>query len=129
MAGGTILFVYNAESGIAAGLMDSIHKLVSPATYPCDLCAITYGPVGMRAAWRVYLRTLALPMRFLHRADFLAEWPDADIVLPAILLDTDGRLEALVDAARMRGIARVDDLAAALDAALSAPRSAAPPPA
>ena len=38
----TLLFVYNAKSGIANVLVDISHKLLSPETYSCNLCVITH---------------------------------------------------------------------------------------
>lgn len=43
-----LFFVYNADGGRLAGLKDMSHKFFSPATYPCSLCAITYGATLMR---------------------------------------------------------------------------------
>ena len=47
----TFLFVYNADSGPLKALFDFGHKIVSPGTYPCSLCRLTYGPFGMRREW------------------------------------------------------------------------------
>ncbi len=111
----TLIFVYNAEAGILAGIMDSVHKIVSPATYACDLCAITYGVTSMKSEWRTWLRTLTVPVQFFHRADFKAAWPDASIALPAILRELDGRLETLVSADEFRSITQVNQLISLLE--------------
>ncbi len=42
----SLLFVYNADSGLVAGLFDSAHKLLSPSTYQCQLCTLTHGVTG-----------------------------------------------------------------------------------
>ncbi len=34
-----LLFVDKANGGLMAGAFDLAHKLLSPATYPCRLCA------------------------------------------------------------------------------------------
>ena len=39
-----LIFVYNADGGRLAGLKDLFHKILSPATYSCSLCAVPYGP-------------------------------------------------------------------------------------
>jgi hypothetical protein len=36
-----LVIVYNANEGLLAGAMDSLHKLFAPASYPCKLCALT----------------------------------------------------------------------------------------
>jgi len=43
-----LIFVYNADSGLLNAMKDWAHKIVSPETYPCSLCALTYNNLGMR---------------------------------------------------------------------------------
>lgn len=79
-----LLFVYNADSGLANGLLDMFHKIVSPKTYPCSLCGITYGTTSMRPEWKQFLQLLPVKTRFLHRDEFLAEFPELrEYPLPA----------------------------------------------
>lgn len=115
----TLLIVYNADEGVAAALFDAEHKLLSPATYPCPLCAVTYGAVRMRPEWQAHLRALPLPVRFHHRPDFRRAHPAlAALPLPAILLDAGEGPRVLLDAATLAGMVDVPALIAALDAAL-----------
>ena len=85
-----LLFVYNADGGVVNGLVDAVHKIVSPATYPCSLCAITYGKLAMEPQWRAWLKGLSVPAAFHHRDDFAAAYPDARVRLPAVLIERDG---------------------------------------
>lgn len=115
MSAARLVLVYNAEAGIAAGLMDSIHKLVSPATYPCSLCAVTYGPVAMHGRWRDFLRTLPYRAEFYHRPDFRAAFPAAaDTPLPLVGLARGGDLEVLLPARELDDLSELDALMAAL---------------
>jgi hypothetical protein len=115
-----LVIVYNANAGLLAGAMDSLHKLFSPATYPCALCAITYGLVSMRRAWRDYLDGLGMPILFHHRPDFRAAFPAAaDWPLPLIALEQGGQLGVLVGAADFAGIAHVQGLITLLQARLA----------
>ena len=110
-----LLIVYNADAGPVAALIDLLHKIVSPATYPCALCAVTYGPVAMKAAWRDYLATLPLAVAFFHRPDFHAAYPAlADAPLPLIARDDRGEVAVLLDAAALARLTSVDALIAAL---------------
>ncbi|WP_201983299.1 hypothetical protein [Hymenobacter rubidus] len=70
-----LLFVYNADSGPLAGLKDVFHKILSPATYACSLCAVTYGATSMRPEWREFIRQLPVPVEFLHRDEFGRDYP------------------------------------------------------
>ena len=121
----TLIFVYNAPDGIAAALIDAAHKLISPATYPCSLCAVTYGAVAMRRDWKVYLARLPYPVKFYHRDGFLRSFPALEVALPAILIaKADAPPRLLIDAATLDAQADVASLIATLDAALAADRAA-----
>lgn len=111
----TLVFVYNAEAGLVHGLMDSIHKLVSPSTYKCDLCAITYGLMRMKDDWRAWLERSGRPVQFFHRTDFRQAWPEADVQLPAILVQENDTLRMLVSATELAHIADVGQLVAVLE--------------
>lgn len=115
----TLLIVYNADEGLFAALGDAVHKAVSPQTYPCSLCAVSYGAVRMRPEWRAYLRTLPYATRFHHRPDFRRAYPAlAEMPLPAILLDGGGSQRVLLDAAALNATRSIDALVEALDMAL-----------
>lgn len=81
-----LLIIYNADGGVISALKDAVWKLVSPETYPCSLCAITYGAVSMYPEWKRYLKGLPLDVVFHHKDDFAAAYPDHEIALPAIAI-------------------------------------------
>lgn len=121
--------IYNADGGLVNGALDLLHKTFSPATYPCRLCEVTYGPLGMKRDWRATIEALPLPVSFLHRDEWLAARPGDATALPAILLDSAGALSTLVSAADFAGIRSLDALKLLLEARLSAPSPARPAPA
>lgn len=112
-----LLIVYNADSGIINALMHAVHKQVRPETYPCSLCALTYGAVSMRGEWKQFLGSLPMDVVFHHRDDFAEAYPGSDPVLPAILISEPGEeprvlipseeLDAMSDAAEL--IDRMED--------------------
>jgi hypothetical protein len=106
--------IYNADGGLVNGALDLLHKAFSPATYPCRLCDVTYGPLGMKKAWRTTLDTLPHPVTFLHRDEWQAQAPGNPTPLPAILLETGPHLEALVSAADFATITSLEGLQALL---------------
>jgi hypothetical protein len=110
-----LVFVYNAEAGLVHGIMDSIHKLVSPATYKCDLCAITYGLTRMKEDWRAWLERSGWPVQFFHRSDFRQAWPGVNVQLPAILVQENGALSVLVSATELAHIDNVGQLVTVLE--------------
>ena len=115
----TLLIVYNAGEGLFAALGDAVHKAVSPATYPCSLCAVSYGAVRMRPEWRAHLRALPYATRFYHRPDFRRAYPTmAALPLPAILLEDEAGPRVVLDAVTLNTLPDVEALIRALDGAL-----------
>ena len=115
-----LIIVYNANAGIAAGVMDSVHKIVSPSTYPCRLCSITYGLVAMKREWRLFLDGLGMDLVFHHRPDFRAAFPQAaDWPLPLVAVEDAGGLREVVSAADFGGIADVPTLIEVVDGRLT----------
>jgi hypothetical protein len=110
----SLVFVYAADGGFWNGVVDTLHKLVSPATYPCSLCALTHGPVGPRPAWTAALGQLGLPTIVLHREELAAR--HGDVRLPAVLVERDGRLEPLISAAEIDACRDLDALVALVTA-------------
>jgi len=81
----TLIIVYNANGGILSALGDMVHKIVSPSTYPCSLCALTYGPFSMRREWREFLSGLRYARVFIYRDELRDDLGMTDLPLPAIL--------------------------------------------
>jgi hypothetical protein len=114
-----LVFVYNAADGIVSAAIDAAHKLVSPATYPCSLCAITYGAVAMRGEWRAWLKRLAVEPRFFHREGFARAYRSIDEPLPLVLIERDGAIDILLDADTLAQQADVAMLIATLERLLA----------
>ena len=116
-----LLVVYNADSGILNALGHAVHKLVKPETYPCSLCAITYGAVSMHNDWRRFLQSLKLDVVFHHRDDFEAAYPGHGIALPAIVMaEEGGKLQVLVSARELDALADTNALKDRLEEGLIA---------
>lgn len=116
----TLILIYNAQGGILSALKDGLHKLLSPQTYPCSLCALTYGVATMRGKWRQFLTGLGFPCLFLYRDEFRRDLDMRDIALPAILLaDGAGEPEVLVSAPEMNGLPDLEALIALVESRLA----------
>lgn len=120
-----LIMIYNADGGLVNGAMDLLHKTFSPSTYACRLCAVTYGTVGMKAAWRATIAALPLPVTFLHRDEWLAEQPGDTTPLPVILRDDGAVRTTIVSAADFAGITGLPALQAVLRERLAEGRTAA----
>lgn len=113
----TIIFIYNANGGLLNGAIDAVHKLVSPATYACQLCAITYGHLGMRRPWKEFLESLkqSYTIQFLYKEDLKSSWaPLANEPLPAVWLREDDNLKLLISHEQFNGLNDLDKLTAFL---------------
>ncbi len=105
-----LIFVYNADSGLFNTLTDAAHKLLSPQTYACNLCAITHTPITMRREWRRFLDDLRIPCTFLHRDEWRRLHPNRDVALPVVLCETDDGLTVCLDAERINGCTSTTEL-------------------
>ncbi|MEX0288178.1 MAG: GTPase, partial [Flavobacteriaceae bacterium] len=68
-----LLFIYNANSGLGNMLLDGAHKILSPSTYECKLCDITYGAFTERKIWKAFRKESGIEMEFLHKDEFLEQ--------------------------------------------------------
>lgn len=105
-----IVFVYNADSGVFNLAADIAHKIFSPKTYACNLCAITHSNFGMRKEWKTYLESLENTLEFLHADEFKDKYSVEKTELPAIFIEENGVLKQLVDARRINESKSIDDL-------------------
>ena len=116
----TLIFVYNANGGLPSALGDMVHKIVSPRTYPCSLCALTYGAFSMRREWKDFLKRIGMGSLFLYRDEFRTDLDDRDLPLPAILLGGDSVVpQVLVSAAELDALPDLSSLTELVKARLA----------
>ncbi|MFD2828597.1 GTPase [Leeuwenhoekiella polynyae] len=65
-----LIFVYSAHSGNLNAYLDSLHKIVSPSTYACKLCDLTYGVFREREVWKKFREENHIEMKFYHIDEF-----------------------------------------------------------
>lgn len=106
----TLIFVYNADGGLFNTLTDIAHKIFSPRTYPCNLCALTHSNFGMREGWKQFVESLDRPIEFLHADELRARYGLHDQSLPVVLEESAGKLETLIDADAINACRNIDDL-------------------
>lgn len=93
-----LVFVYNANSGLFNTVADMAHKMFSPKTYQCNLCALTHSTFVMRKSWQEFLATLEIPFEFLHADELQNRFFIKGIRLPAIFKKQGERLTLLIAA-------------------------------
>ena len=106
----TLVFVYNADSGVFSTLTDVVHKMLSPETYQCNLCALTHSTLGMRKEWKEFVERLDTAVEFLHADELKRQYGMADTKLPAVFRRDGETLRVLVDADSINACATLDDL-------------------
>ncbi|WP_299275855.1 GTPase [uncultured Psychroserpens sp.] len=106
----TLLFVYNANSGKLNTLLDAGHKLLSPKTYQCNLCALTFNTFSENSIWTSFRKNSKIAMVFYHKDEFEAKFPKSTIPYPAILKLEDNALTMLFDNDHLENILSVEDL-------------------
>lgn len=92
----TLIFVYNADSGLVNTLLDIGHKIVSPQTYACNLCAITHSTFSMRDEWKQFVAGLGVPIEFLHRDELAKQYGMRAVELPAVFRKNNDALETWI---------------------------------
>src|SRR5215210_7312289 len=109
-AGAALVFVYNADSGVFNTLADAAHKIFSPRTYACNLCALTHTAVRMRGEWKQFLEGLGRPLEFLHADELAARYNLKGVRLPAVFTKDDGGLKVLAGADSINACRTLDEL-------------------
>lgn len=114
-----IVFVYNADSGVFNLVSDIAHKIFSPQTYACNLCAVTHSNFGMRREWKNYLESLPNPLEFLHADEFKSKYKVEKTTLPAIFVEENGALKPLATAAEINDSRTIEELKSLIDREIS----------
>ena len=105
-----LIFVYNADSGLFNTVSDIAHKVLSPKTYSCNLCALTHGHFKIKQEWVEFLEQIDTELEFLHRDEFLEKYHQDDAELPAVFVEEDEEVSVWLDQASINQIETLDDL-------------------
>lgn len=113
----TLQFVYNAETGYFNKLTDFAHKIISPGTYACSLCALTYGNFTIRQEWADYVRQLPLAVEFIYKNEW--EFAQVDNNFPLVALKMDEQhVKVLLEAEQLNSFRSLEQLKQAIDKVL-----------
>ena len=104
-----LIFIYNAKSGVVNELIDFAHKIVSPETYDCNLCAISYGAFSMKKKWSTYIETLPFKSTFTYKDKFLKNGY-SNIKFPSVFIRSNEKLDEIISATEINEINNLDQL-------------------
>lgn len=90
-----LLFVYNADSGIVASVVDSAKKLLR--INGCALCLLTHSLTGENDEWAICKESLGLPVDYVHRDELDTQLKCVvQNELPCVLAETGGQFVMLL---------------------------------
>jgi len=113
--GRQLVFVYNADSGMFNTLTDIAHKVFSPQTYECNLCAISHSYLNERSEWKEFIQNLGVECEFLHRDEFLKKYNSEENSFPVIFELLDGELKLQLSSEEINNCKSMDDLKKAIN--------------
>lgn len=110
-----LIFIYNANSGVLNASLDIAHKIFSPSTYQCNLCAITHGTFKEHKSWKRYRENTKIDMEFLHIDEFEDKYKpksNNEFAYPTVLIqeDTDKELSIFITTVVLNELKNTDDL-------------------
>ena len=104
-----LIFIYNAKSGVVNELIDFAHKIVSPETYDCNLCAISYGAFAMKKKWSTYIETLPFKSTFTYKDKF-SKNRYSNLKFPSVFIRSNEKLDEIISAREINEIKNLDQL-------------------
>lgn len=106
-----LIFIYNANHGMFAGISGAVTKIFTPNNVECNLCQATYGVVSIKNDWKGYLDSLPNKKVFLHKDELDGKYKKLkDYPLPVILSEESGKIEVLVNKEELDSIKESKDL-------------------
>jgi len=109
-----LVFVYNADSGMFNTLTDIAHKVFSPQTYECNLCAISHSYFTERDEWKNFISNLGAECEFLHRDEFLKKYSSNEKQFPVIFELLDSELHLRLSSEAINACQSMEDLKQAI---------------
>ena len=117
--GDQLIFVYRANSGPTSLALDFIHKIVSPKTYSCNLCNVTYGNFSMKDRWREYIESIDIPVTFEYEDTIKNKSKIIkDSLKPCAYIKRDGQYVEILSSKEINDCKNLDQLILLLDSRL-----------
>ena len=105
-----LIFVYNANSGLWNAALDSMHKIISPDTYNCKLCQITYGTFSEMPDWKKFRDNFPGEMVFLHTDEFEKHSPPQPGYPVVLSENEDGELDVVLSTQGINDMRDLEEL-------------------
>ncbi|MGB5227110.1 GTPase [Eudoraea sp.] len=108
-----LIFVYNANSGLRNALLDGAHKALSPQTYQCNLCDLTFGLISEKETWKKFRKEEGWGMEFLHKDEFNKQYASKfgyKFEFPIVLVAVNNELQVFVSTKELNELENTDAL-------------------
>ena len=106
-----LVFIYNADSGKINTWLDIGHKLLSPGTYSCSLCALTHGILHEKEEWKKYRAASGLDLEFLHKDEFEKKYSITEYSYPIVLKSfEEGGFEVFIPTEEIQRLESIEAL-------------------
>ena len=104
-----IHFIYNANNDYFSIIEDFVHKNVSPSTYKCNLCKLSYGVFSKNNKWSNFLNSLEYEYSFIYKKEpnHIIENVNS---FPVILYTLNDKIDVLVTTEEIKLCQSIDDL-------------------
>lgn len=114
-----LIFIYNADSGLGNLILNGAHKILSPRTYDCKLCELTFGAFAEKSIWKKFRTESDLDMEFLHKDEFKKQYASKfghKFTFPIVLAATENNLEVFITTDEMKDFKSQEELIARIKA-------------
>ncbi len=98
-----LIFVYNAKSGGLNAVLDYVHKMVSPDTYDCNLCKLTYDNFGQIKKWNDFLTSSNISVDYYYKDHLIQIGMDPEMELPAVFFNDKSCILTLLNSSDIPG--------------------------
>lgn len=108
-----LIFVYNSFSGTHNSVLDSLHKLVNPKTYACNLCRVTHGFFSENSQWKKFRKESEITMNFLHIDEFQKQYASKfgyKYTFPIVLWEDEKEMGIFITTEELDGLQNVESL-------------------
>ena len=105
-----VLFVYNANSGLANTVKDFWKKILRPSSYECNLCMQTFSVFGMKKDWKKFVQNLEIETEFLHKNEFEEQFAIKDAKYPSAYIQNDGNLALFITQEEMNNVKSLEEM-------------------
>lgn len=105
-----VIFVYNANSGLASVVKDFWKKILRPSSYDCNLCMQTFGIFGVKKDWKKFIQDLNIETEFLHKDEFEKKFEITNANYPSAYIENNGNLSLFITVEEMNTVKSLEEM-------------------